>query len=322
LCVILTVIQSNSKFMRHVSFILLFLLLLPTFGFTQDSLSFTQQEVIYGHKHGMGLTMIMVKPNKVNGKGIISIISGDWVSSYKWYPRSLEGAKPFLSAGYTVFLVMHSSAPIFDITAAAADIKRSIQFVRYNASSYGIDPDNIGVTGGSSGGHLALVAGTSENISNPAAKDPVERVSSKVQAAAVFFPPTDFLNWGQAGFNPVNQKILLEQLGLLGAFEFKKFDSTKFIYTPIEDKEKIIAIAKSISPAQLATADDAPTYIIHGDKDRTIPFQQSELILEKLTAVKVPVVLTIKSGADHGWKNENEDRKEFVKWFDKYLKVQ
>lgn len=172
------------------------------------------------------------------------------------------------------------------------------------------------------GGHLALIACTSDDISNRAAKDPVERVSSKVQAAAVLFPPTNFLNWGQNGFYPVNQKLLLEQYGLLGAFEFKQFDSSKLIYTPIEDEEKIVAIAKSISPAQLVTVDDAPTYIIHGDKDRTVPFQQSELILEKLSAVKVPVVLTIKSGADHGWKNENEDRKEFVKWFDKYLKVQ
>jgi acetyl esterase/lipase len=219
----------------------------------------------------MGLTMIVVKPNKVNGKGIINIISGGWVSRYESYPNSLEEAKPFLSAGYTVFLVMHSSTPIFDITDAVKDIKRSIQFVRYNASSYGIDPNNIGITGGSSGGHLALVAGTSDDISNPAAKDPIERVSSKIQAVAVFYPPTDFLNWGEAGFNPVIQKTLLEQYGLLGAFEFKQFDSTKYLYIPIEDEEKIAVIVKSISPAQLVTADDAPTYIIHGDNDRNVP---------------------------------------------------
>jgi acetyl esterase/lipase len=298
-----------------------FSLLLPALGFTQDSLSFTQQEIVYGHKHGMGLTMIVVKPSKPNGKAIISIISGDWFSSYDFYPRALNRSKVFINAGYTVFLTMHSSTPMFDITEAIADIKKAVQFVRYNALSYGIDPDNIGITGGSSGGHLALLVGTSDDIRNPNAKDSVEKVSSKVQAVAVFSPPTDFLNWGEPGFNPVSQKPLLEQLGLLGAFGFKQFDSTRFLYTLIEDKEKILAIIKSISPAELITADDAPTYIMHGDQDKDVPLQQSQLLQERMLAEKVPVVLTVINGAGHSWKNMDEDRKEFIKWFNKYLKV-
>lgn len=307
--------------MRRLYFILFFVLLLAPPAFTQDTATTTHQEIIYGHKQGMGLTTIMVKPKKSNGKGIIYIISGNWISNYNSYSRSVDAVKPFTDAGYTAFLTMHSSAPRFDITEAIADIKRAIQFLRFNAAVYGIDPNNIGITGNSSGGHLALLASTSDDISNPTARDPVEKVSSKVQAAAVFYPPTDFLNWGQQGFNPVNQKLLLQQQGVLGAFEFKRFDSTKFMYTPIEDQEKILAIAKSISPAQLVTADDAPTYITHGDKDRVVPLQQSQLMQEKLLAAKVPVVLTIKPDAGHGWSNQAEERKEFVKWFDKYLKV-
>jgi acetyl esterase/lipase len=307
--------------MRNLYLILVFVVSLSSSAFSQDSLAFTQQEIIYGHKLGMGLTMIMVKPNKPNGKGIISIISGNWISNYNSYQRSIEIAKSFMSAGYTVFITMHSSAPVFDITEAIADIKRAIQFVRYNAKTFGIDADHIGITGASSGGHLALLAGTADDISKPNASDPVERVSSKVQAVAVFYPPTDFLNWGQAGFNPSNQKQLLQSQGVLGAFTFKQFDSTKFMYTPIEDQEKILAIAKSISPAEIVTADDAPTYIMHGDKDRVVPLQQSQLIKEKFLAVKVPVTLTVKPGGGHGWDNMADDRKEFVKWFDQYLKL-
>jgi hypothetical protein len=32
---------------------------------------------------------------------------------------------------------------------------------------------------------------------DPKAKDPIDRVSSQVQAVGCFFPPTDFLDWGE-----------------------------------------------------------------------------------------------------------------------------
>ncbi len=306
--------------MKKIYFMLLLMLWLPDNSFCQDSINFTQEEIIYGHKNGLATTMIRVQPLKTNGKAIISIISGNWISNYKRFPEFLAQSTPLLDAGYTVFFTMHSSAPLFDISIAAADIKRAVQFVRYHAAAYKIDPDNIGITGSSSGGHLSLVAATSDDIKNENATDPVEKVSSKVQAAAVFYPPTDFLNWGQKGFSPASNRAILEAFGVLGAFDFKQFDTLKFIYTSITDAAKILSIANSVSPANLVTSDDAPTYIIHGDKDKVVPLQQSQLLQEKLTEAKVPVVLTIKPGADHGWENMAEDRKEFVKWFDKYLK--
>ena len=317
-------ILFNHKFlhMKPVYFMLLIFLFSTALSYSQGSTSYTEQEIIYGRKNGLASTMIMVKPEKANGKGIISIISGNWVSDYKRYPQFLNGESQLLNAGYTIFFTLHSSAPLFDISVAAADIKRAVQFIRYNASAYGIDPDNLGITGSSSGGHLALLAGTSDDIRDANAKDPIEKTSSKVQAVAIFFPPTDFLNWGQQGFNPTTQKSILEQFGILGAFNFKQFDSAKSMYTSIRDEGKIQEIVKSISPANLVTPDDAPTYIIHGDADRVVPLQQSTLIREIFVSKKVPFSLTIKQGEDHGWKNMAEDRKEFVKWFDKYLNAQ
>jgi acetyl esterase/lipase len=288
---------------------------------SQTLIDFTQQEVIYGRRDGMGLTMTVLKPAKPNGKGIISLISGNWVSTKAWDDLMIDRAKPFLQNGYTVFLTMHCSAPKYSIPDAVEDVKRAIQYVRYNASSYGIDSAHVGITGTSSGGHLALTAATADEIKDPNAKDPIERVSSKVQAVAVFCPPTDFLNFGKLGFNPTGQKELLQQLDVLGAFTYTTWDSIKRVYVPIVDETKILEITKQISPAEMATSDDAPAYIMHGDKDVNVPLQQSQLMEEKLKAVKVPVTLTVKVGAGHGWKGMNEDEKEFIKWFDKYLMV-
>ena len=137
----------------------------------------------------------------------------------------------------------------------------------------------------------------------------------------MFCPPTDFLNYGNKGFKAGMQKPLLQQLRLLGAFSYTEWDPKKFMYVLVEDESKRLSIDTLISPAQMVTADDAPAYIMHGDKDKLVPLQQSKLMEEKLLAAKVPVQLTVKAGADHGWKSMIEDEKEFVKWFDTYLKV-
>ncbi|MBK9569212.1 MAG: alpha/beta hydrolase fold domain-containing protein [Chitinophagaceae bacterium] len=64
-----------------------------------------------------------------------------------------------------------------------------MRYIRYNAGKFGIDPDHIGITGGSAGGHLSLAVATADDKMNPTAPDPVDRVSSRVQAIAVLFPP-------------------------------------------------------------------------------------------------------------------------------------
>ena len=295
-------------------------LFLATSAFSQDS-SFSQQEVIYGRRDGMALTMVVITPANANGKGIISMVSGNWVSGYERLERMINRAKPFVNSGYTVFLTMHSSGPRYAIPNAIEDVQRAVQYVRYNATLYKIDSSLIGITGTSSGGHLSLSAGTANDIINTSSSDPVERVSSKVQAVAVFCPPTDFLNYGNKGFKAGMQKPLLQQLRLLGAFSYTEWDPKKFMYVLVEDESKRLSIDTLISPAQMVTADDAPAYIMHGDKDKLVPLQQSKLMEEKLLAAKVPVQLTVKAGADHGWKSMIEDEKEFVKWFDTYLKV-
>ena len=66
-------------------------------------------------------------------------------------------------------------------------------------AKFGIDPNKIGVTGGSAGGHLSLMLGTRVLPANPKSKDPVEQVSSEVNAVACYYPPVDFLNWAKEG---------------------------------------------------------------------------------------------------------------------------
>ena len=97
----------------------------------------------------------------------------------------------------------------------------------------------------------------------------------------------------------------------------KKNDIT---FVSITDTKKRLEIAKEISPITWVTPDNPPVIIIHGDKDFLVPKQQSESIIEKFKEAHVPEKLIIKEGGSHGWPDREVEEKNFVEWFDKYLK--
>ncbi|MGR9969891.1 hypothetical protein ACUOIB_23860, partial [Escherichia coli] len=90
--------------------------------------------------------------------------------------------------------------------------------------------NKIGITGSSAGGHLSLVNGLSDDVIDTASKDPVTKVSGRANVVAVFYPPTDFMNWGGKGISPVNYPNFLEANGVAGAFAFRYYDTTKKNY--------------------------------------------------------------------------------------------
>lgn len=302
----------------------IFISILVTFTLSataQDSLSYTQSEVIYGRKDGMALTMTVLTPKqKQNGKALISVISGNWVSSERSRTRIPEWSQIYIDNGYTVFGVMVGSQPRYTIPEEISDLKRAVRFIRYNAKQYSIDANKIGITGSSSGGHLSLMIATADETVNTKSNDPVDKVSSRVQAVAVFFPPTDFINYGGP-----NTSGKINQAGLVfakvaAAFDFKVWNDTTGTYVSITDTQKRLAIAKEISPINSVSSDDPPVMIIHGDRDVLVPKQQSESIIEKFKEAKVPNKLIIKEGGTHGWKDMQVEEQFFVEWFDKYLK--
>ena len=160
----------------------------------------------------------------------------------------------------------------------------------------------------------------SDDNRDTTSNDPVDKVSSRVQAAAVFYPPTDFLNWGQPKANLTSRKPLLARAGVASAFEYKRFNDTTNTYQVIDDTATVLAMLKETSPFYAATPDDPPVMIIHGDADRVVPLSQSETMIQQLKDAKVTNRFILKKGGTHGWKDIEVDEQNFVDWFDKYLK--
>jgi acetyl esterase/lipase len=254
-------------------------------------------DVIYGHKAGMALTFDVIHPKEPNGAGVLFMVSGAWIST--WAPPEMFVAeKPFLGMthfrdlldrGYTLFIVRHGSSPQFKVPEAVADVQRAVRYVKLHAKEFDVDPDRLGVCGGSAGGHLSLMLGTASDEGKRDSKDEVDQGSDRVAAIVAYFPPVDLRQW-------------------VGD---KRFPALHF-----EEK-----LADSVSPILFVTKDDPPTLLIHGDKDNLVTLDNSQRILDAFKKVGVPSELIVIEGAGHGFLGENGKRASdaLVAWFDKYL---
>jgi acetyl esterase/lipase len=245
---------------------------------------------------------------------VIWAVSGGWRSTKEFIAPPLVA--DLVKRGYTVFAVLHGSQPKFTIPEIIEDMNRAVRFIRFHAKDYQIDPDRIGITGASAGGHLSLMLGTAGDQGDPKAKDPVDRTSSRVQCVACFFPPTDFLNFGAKGIE-LNSRTAKPPFR--ASFDFREFDPNTRLFVSITDEAKVREICRKISPINHVTPDDAPTLIIHGDKDDLVPIQQAEIIIAKFKEVGVPAELVVKRGAGHGWTTILADMPTIGTWFDKHL---
>lgn len=271
------------------------------------------EDVVYGRKAGMALTLDVFQPPKANACGLLFLVNGGWLSS-KDTPLMVtirpDDYRPFLARGYTVFAVVTSSQPKFSIPEIMEDVQRAVRYVRTHAAKFGVRPDRLGVLGSSSGGQLTLSIATQGGPGKADSPDPVERASSAIQAAACFFPPTDFLNYGSPGTSGIGEGPLAP---LKAAFGPRAS-------TP-EGRE---SLGREISPIYFVTAHLPPTLIIHGDDDKVVPLQQSESFVKRAQDAGARFVeLIVRPGKGHGWGDfwkSTEDITAFADWFDRHLR--
>ena len=153
------------------------------------------------------------------------------------------------------------------MSAIVADMRRAVRFIRQHACEHGVDPDRIGVFGGSAGGQLALLLGTTADSGAPSASDAVLRESSRVAAVVANFPPTNLARW--ATQQPV--------------FKFTEAEAAQF------------------SPIRFVSSGSAPSLIVHGDAHTAVPMDQGKTMHAALTKAGVPASFIRIKGAGHGF---------------------
>lgn len=265
------------------------------------------QDLVYGEAHGTGLLMdVFIPTGDKNGMAIVDVASGAWHSD-RGKIRDHKMARMydiFCAKGYTVFAIRPGSVTRYTGQDMLENVNTGIRYVKAHAEEYGIDPERLGITGASAGGHLASLAVVTAQEGDPKAKDPSKRLGTDVAAAAVFFPPTNFLEWGEGQGMPDFERIgdLLFPGGIDG-----------------HTAEEIEAMARAISPALNVTGKTAPFIIWHGDADPLVPLQQSEFLVDKLKEAGTDVELHIKAGGGHPWMTIFEEVAHIGEWFDRQL---
>ena len=156
-----------------------------------------KENVVYGEVHGVGLLMDVFTPTgKSNGLAVVDVISGAWYSD-RGKIRDHTRAQTFdilCRRGYTVFAIRPGSITKFSAPEMLANLNMGVRWVKEHAQEHGIDAERLGLMGASAGGHLAcLAAVTAEDGKVEGGKTVA---STRVKAVAVFFPPTDFLDYG------------------------------------------------------------------------------------------------------------------------------
>jgi acetyl esterase/lipase len=202
--------------------------------------------------------------------------------------------------GYVAVTASYRLAPKHQFPAAVHDVKAAVRWLRANAKKYQIDPDRIGVTGGSAGGHLAQFLAVTADVKQFEGVGGNPDQSSRVACVVNVYGPSDFTK--SYGKSVDAAEVLPLWLG--GNLETAKL-------------KHIVS-----SPLNWVTPNAAPTLCIHGTEDKYVAHEQAVWMIDRLKAAGVEAELLTLPGAGHGFRGadaETADRAMFA-FFAKHLK--
>ena len=204
---------------------------------------------------------------------VINIHGGGWNHGVK---ESQTGFSTFFKMGYAVANMEYRLTGQATAPAAIEDTRCVLIYLIKNAKELNIDVNKIVIMGGSAGGHLALMGGLLGNDHRFDGNCPgVENI--KVAAIIDKYGITDVWDWG---YGPnITSKSAKNWLG---------------------DKAKDEAFAKTVSPITYVNKNSPPTFIVHGDADPTVPYQQSVALNKKFEEAGVKVQFMTVEGGQHG----------------------
>lgn len=209
---------------------------------------------------------------------VIAIYGSAWFSNSSKSATYGNGlGQKLLDSGFALVSINHRSSSDAKFPAQIQDVKAAVRFLRANAHSFSLDTSFVGITGWSSGGHLAALTGVTNGIgqfSRGAQTVEIEGEigkftdqSSRVDAVVDWFGPTDFL--------------IMDSCGSSFSHDAAKSPESSLIGGPIQDHPEKCQLA---NPITYVRADHPPFLIFHGNKDRLVPHCQSEQLFEKLQA--------------------------------------
>jgi acetyl esterase/lipase len=293
--------DCNKINMKKIVFVLLFFISANLFA-QEDTAAVkkvkypagyvAQIDAVYSEINGWkGREDIYYNPTAIKPTPIIfNIHGGGWKNGVK---ETQGGFNTFFNMGYAVANIEYRLTGQATAPAAIEDVRAAILYVVKNAKELNIDPNKIVVMGGSAGGHLALMAGLLQNDNK---FDGIYKNVKGYTIAAIIdkYGIADVWDWG-----------------------YGKLKTSRSATDWLGDKAKDETFAKTVSPIYYVKKTSPPTFIVHGDADPTVPYQQSVDLKKKFDEVgAISTFITITGGL-HGkfTKEQNADLNKSIEIF-------
>lgn len=233
----------------------------------------------YGNRE-MHLDLYLPKLGAGVFPAVVWVHGGGWTGGSK--TRFRRQAALLAARGFAGACIEYRLAGEAKFPAALQDVKASVRYLRANAAKYRIDPNKIGAAGGSAGGHLVAMLGTTAGIARFEGDGGNSGYSSRVQAVIALYPATDLVSSGKR--NPT---------GTSGGLY-------TFLGATYAEKPDLWADA---SPLTHVNKNAPPFLCMHGDQDKLVPFQQSVDLVNRLKAAGARAELFTAEGGGHGFAN-------------------
>ena len=238
----------------------------------------TNRDVTYCAPDGIAQKMDLLYPAKLKSDPApiaMYVHGGGWTQGDKATGAGSLDVRAILERGYVVASINYRLAPQHKWPSQIVDVKCAVRFLRAHAAQLKIAPNKIGVWGGSAGGHLVAMLGTTDASAGFDVGEYLDQ-SSRVQAVVDLFGPADLPAMFSASARATGQQI--------------------FGATSRDDP-----ILVKASPITYISKDDPPFLILQGDKDKVVPMEQSQILHDKLKAGGVTSTLVIVKNAGHGF---------------------
>lgn len=275
-------------------------------GFDPAKLGQVERDVTYCTVDNVNLKMDIYYPVTKEEKWpvIIHIHGGGFTTGNKGVFQMADAAT-LGESGFMTVAVEYRLAPEYKFPAMIEDVKCAIRYLRAHASEYNIDSDRFGAIGGSAGGHLAALLGLTDATAGFDVGEYLD-YPSNVQAVVDLYGSSNVMP-------PYTTHLYFEPLVVFG----------------VSDENNPIFVRAS--PINYVSSSSPPFLLIHGDKDTTVPPQQSILLYEKMKIAGTPVTLITVKNAGHNLQPRGKGeikidpsheklKKEVLHFFTKYLK--
>ncbi|MSU72770.1 MAG: alpha/beta hydrolase [Opitutus sp.] len=221
-----------------------------------------------------------------NGKrspAMVWIHGGGWTGGEKAEARAKEICTTFVNAGYVAISINYQLGDRA-WPQNLLDCKNAVRFLRAHAAEYHLDPDRIGVSGGSAGAHLALLVGFTPGVKDLEPGAPYPGVSSAVRSVIDMYGPTNFFTREETD----------DQGRMLG--RRKPPAKVMMTFGTTDWDAEVFRVA---SPATYVSRHSPPVLIMHGVLDPEVDLGQSRTLAAALEAQGVAHELVVIEGAGH-----------------------